>query len=442
MGRPLSRRLAFGLSCLLLIAGVSPSARADAGKPVAVRWWGQAMVSIETYWNLTVVIDPFSTNIGYADPEIGGDLVLITHEHADHSNAKLVQGEPAVVHGLNDEGAVRRVHHVLDRLPNTAKPTWKDARLRIARSPHAIVVTTIAAWHDNEQGAKRGAVAMFLIEVDGLRIVHCGDFGQHQLTDKQLSQLGNVDLLILPVGGVYTVDGPQATALINQITPRAVMPIHYKTPDLTINLQPVHLFLDAIGPEYEVVRPLGNTFAIRAQGPDETASRRVMLPGYVPWAMPEELSGLFARKEEASRASQKVFAPLSAKQMGFRPSNGTHTPRWNAEHMMGRELVFFTQMFAAADPALAPIDLNPQQMPPDYVAAHPDWTGAEEARQMERVTAFTRRFAYLLDGLDLDEKAPGSRWTPRGLLKQMDRHYSEHTANVQKKFDLPGFPKE
>ncbi len=442
MNRPLYRRLVLGLSCLLSIAGVSSSVRADVGKPVAVRWWGQAMVSIETYWNLTIVIDPFSTNIGYADPKIGGDLVLITHEHADHSNAKLVRGEPVVIHGLNDEGAVRRVHHVLDRLPNSAMPTWKDARLRIARSPHAVVVTTIPAWHDNEQGDKRGAVAMFLIEVDGLRIVHCGDLGQHRLTDEQLSQLGRIDLLIIPVGGVYTVDGPQATEIVKQVQPRTVMPIHYKTPDLTINLQPVHLFLDAIGSEYEAVRPRGNTFAMRAQGFEDTVSRQMMLPGYVPWTMPDELSQLFARKEAASRASQQVFAPLSAKQMNFRPSNGTHTPRWNAEHMMGRELVFFTQIFAAVDPAFTPIDLNPKQMPPDYVAAHPDWTGAEEARQMERVTAFTRRFAYLLDGLDLDEKAPGSRWTPRGLLEQMDRHYSEHTANVKKKFDLPDFPKE
>ncbi len=447
MCHTLSRRLVIGLSSLLLIASTSRSVPADVtpanrGQPVAVRWWGQAMVSIETYWNLTIVIDPFSTSIGYADPEIGGDLVLITHEHADHRNAKLVQGEPVVVHGLNAEGEVRPLHQVLDRLPNNAKPTWSDARLRIARSPHAVVVTSIAAWHDDQQGTKRGADTLFLIEVDGLRIVHCGDLGQQQLTDKQLPQLGKVDLLIIPVGGVYTVDGPQAVALIKQIGPRTVMPIHYKTPDLRINLQPVHLFLDAIGSEYEVLRPLGNTFAMRAQGPDEPTSRRVVLPGYVPWAMPEEWSELFARKEAASRASQQVFAPLSAKQMNFRPSNGTHTPRWNAEHMMGRELVFFTQIFAAVDPALAPIDLNPKQMPPDYVAAHPDWTGAEEARQMERVTAFTRRFAYLLDGLDLDEQAPGSRWTPRGLLEQMDRHYSEHTANVQKKFDLPDFPRE
>ncbi len=81
------------------------------------------------------------------------------------------------------------------------------------------------------------------------------------------------------------------------------------------------------------------------------------------------------------------------------------------------------------------------QMPPDYVAAHADWTGKEEARQMERVSRFTRRFSYLLKDLPMDKKAPGSFWTPKSLLRQMDDHYSEHTANVVKKFELPDWPK-
>ena len=137
---------------------------------------------------------------------------------------------------------------------------------------------------------------------------------------------------------------------------------------------------------------------------------------------------------------QKVFADLSTKQMNHRPADGTHTPRWNAEHMMGRELGFFTRVYDGLDTGIRAIDLNPQQMPPDYVAAHPDWDGAEEARQLERVLAFTRRFAYRLDGIDLDERPAGSPWTLRGLLEQMHRHYGEHTANVRKKFELPDWP--
>ena len=109
---------------------------------------------------------------------------------------------------------------------------------------------------------------------------------------------------------------------------------------------------------------------------------------------------------------------------------------------MGRELLFFSQIFHAMDPMIPVMDLNPKQMPPDYQAKHSDWDGKEEARQMERVTAFTNRFTYLLRDLPLDDRAPGSRWTLRGLLRQMDRHYSEHTSNVVKKFDLPDWPSE
>ena len=108
--------------------------------------------------------------------------------------------------------------------------------------------------------------------------------------------------------------------------------------------------------------------------------------------------------------------------------------------MMGRQLMFFSQIYHEVDPAIPVIDLNPKQMPPDYSAAHPDWDGQEETRQMNRVSEFTRRFAYLLRDVNLDVRAPGSRWTLRGLLRQMERHYDEHTANTVKKFDLPDWP--
>ena len=80
-------------------------------------------------------------------------------------------------------------------------------------------------------------------------------------------------------------------------------------------------------------------------------------------------------------------------------------------------------------------------MPPDYRPAHPDWTGAEEARQIERTAALVRRFAYLLDDVDsLDSELEGSSWTIRRLCRQMERHFSEHVVNVRKKFDLPDWP--
>ena len=433
------------LQCLSL-AGfltllLSTASRADSGNPVAVRWWGQAMVSIETHWNLRLVIDPFGANIGYPDPQVSGDLVLVSHEHGDHNNVELVGGRKFIVRGLGENGEVATIDHVLDRRPGQPNPSWKDTRLRIARSSQAIRITSIASWHDDTEGSQRGANAIFLIEVDGLRIVHCGDLGQPRLSAQQLAAMGAVDVLLIPVGGVYTVDGQQAANITRQVKPSVVVPIHFKTPNLVYDLQPVQGFLAALGDPCEVVRAGGNTLAVSAQAKGAEKTRVVVLD-FIPQQLPEDLEGLLAAKEKVCRESQQVFAKLSATQMNFRPGDGTHTPRWNAEHMMGRELGFFSQIYAELEPAITHLELNPQQMPPDYVAAHPMWSGAEESRQMERVTAFTRRFSYLLAHHRLDEPAPGSQWTPRSLLEQMVRHYKQHTENVKKKFALPDWPSE
>jgi len=426
---------------VMILLNLAPATQADTGHPLAVRWWGQAMVSIETSWNLTVVIDPYGETIGYENPNVTGDLVLVTHEHGDHNNVDLVAGEPIIVRGLEKQVPSGAIDHVLDSLPNEAKPWWKDARLRIARTRNAVRVKGIPSWHDDTEGSQRGANVMFLVEADGVRIVHCGDLGQVKLTDTQLESLGEVDVLLIPVGGVYTVDGSQAADIVRQVKPRIVIPIHYKTPNLIYDLQGVQGFLTAVSADCQVIRAQGNTLAVSAAKP-EAVKPHVVVLDFVPWPLPAEWETLFTAKERICRSSQEVFAKLSVEQMNFKPSNGTHTPRWNTEHMMGRELGFFSEIYAQIDPAVTKIDLNPKQMPPDYVAAHPDWSGKEEARQMERVSALTRRFSYLLAGLELDERAPGSHWTPRRLLKQMERHYQQHTANVEKKFELPDWPTE
>ncbi|WP_145290974.1 MBL fold metallo-hydrolase [Pirellulimonas nuda] len=421
---------------MLLAAAQHSAAEFTHPKPVAVRWWGQGMVSVETFGNLTVVIDPYGGDIGYDLPELSADLVLVTHEHADHNNVGGVGGGPVIVRGLNDAGAVRELHHLLDRPPTTSKVIWRsNTKADSAKtSKDAVGVRSVSAWHDERQGADRGATAVFSIVVDGVNIVHCGDLGQSKLTDSQVAQLGTVDVLIL------SVESDAAVTIVEQLNPRYVVPIHYKTDRLKIPLEPIDSFLAAVGDRWEVDRPVVNTLAVSAADGDDETSTRVVVLGYEPWRPSGELAALMDRMQSAGEASQGVFAKLSQEQMSWRPPNGSHTPRWNAEHMTGRQLGFFSQIYAALDPEIAAIDLNPAQMPDKYRPAHPDWDGAEEARQMERSAAFVRRFAYLLDGVDPDARAPGSRWTLRRLLQQMERHYGEHTANVQKKFELEGWP--
>ncbi|OUT56173.1 MAG: hypothetical protein CBB71_18390 [Rhodopirellula sp. TMED11] len=188
--------------------------------------------------------------------------------------------------------------------------------------------------------------------------------------------------------------------------------------------------------------PVGNAVG---QNSGEAASTKVDASALLaaPRPVPEHLSEWFDRMEAANRRSQEVFRNLSAKQMSFKPSNGTHTPRWNAEHMAGRQLLFFSQIYHALDPSIPVVNLNPRQMPKDYEPRHPDWDGKQEARFMQRVDDFCRRYAYLLEDMPLDRKPPATPWPSlKALLLQMERHYDEHTANVEKKFELADWPQE
>ena len=106
------------------------------------------------------------------------------------------------------------------------------------------------SYHDEEKGAKRGLNTLYLIEVEGIHILHCGDLGQDFLDDKQLEEIGSVDILMIPVGGFFTINAKQAVGIINQIEPKIVIPMHYKIPKLSIlELDGVDKFLKEFGNE-------------------------------------------------------------------------------------------------------------------------------------------------------------------------------------------------
>jgi len=373
---------------LLVFLGLSLKAPAQSAKPVAIRFWGQALVSIETYWNLTIAIDPYNPKIGYGDPSLSADLVLMTHEHFDHNNVKLIKGDPHVVRGLDPRERVREIDVILTRAPNTDKPTLTTYHPTKQYSEHAVRIRSIASWHDDTEGKKRGANTMFLVETNGVRILHCGDLGQTRLRDEQLDQIGKIDVLLIPVGGVYTIDGPQAVHIVDQLRPLIVVPIHYKLPVLTIDLNTAEPFLDKLPSSYKRVEAVGNTLAVSRGRRTGQNVKKVVVLKLKPYQLPTALRKLLDEKEKAAKKSQSLFSSLSINQLNHRPSNGTHTPRWNAEHVMASDLRMFSAVYARLDPMIPHINLNPRQMPPDYVPAHPNWTGAEEARQIERALAF------------------------------------------------------
>jgi len=111
-----------------------------------------------------------------------------------------------------------------------------------------VLIIGIATFHDGERGRKRGKNTIYLMEIDEVSVCHLGDLG-HVLAAEQVEELGNVDVLLLPAGGVSTVSIPIAAEVVRQLEPKIVIPMHYKTPVLDWKLEPVERFLKELGVE-------------------------------------------------------------------------------------------------------------------------------------------------------------------------------------------------
>jgi L-ascorbate metabolism protein UlaG (beta-lactamase superfamily) len=246
-------RLRLGLAvALLVLAGAAGFAglaawAADSGTPatpakVTLTWFGQSCFLLDTAAGTRVVIDPIPKGIGYDLPVgLRADVVTISHEHADHNNVGLVSGRARVLRGLTAD-----------------KKGWA----KIDEKVKDIAIRTVGVYHDENRGAERGLNAVFIFEVAGLRIAHLGDLG-HLLDDKQLSAIGSVDVVLVPVGGTFTIDADRATRIVDQLRPRLVIvPMHYRTAVSTISqLAPIDPFL--VG-KTNVRRLAGNVLPLTA----------------------------------------------------------------------------------------------------------------------------------------------------------------------------------
>ncbi|MEK7124728.1 MAG: MBL fold metallo-hydrolase, partial [Patescibacteria group bacterium] len=189
-------------------------------------WAGQACFQIsanpakDVFAN--IVIDPFG-EIGLKMPNFEADILLVTHGHEDHNNVKAVkparagEGSPFIIEG----------------------PGEYEIK--------GVFIKGINSFHDDKEGKERGANTIYTIETEGMKLCHLGDLGQSQLTDAQLEEIGTVDILMIPVGGVYTIDSAQAPKIIGQIEPKMAIPMHYELPKLKFKLESVDRFLKAMG---------------------------------------------------------------------------------------------------------------------------------------------------------------------------------------------------
>ena len=193
-----------------------PTPTPGAAPTAQLQWLGHSAFLLSSSQGTRVLIDPPSAGIGYAIAPIAGvDAVLVTHEHPDHNNVGLATGSPLILRGLSAAGW------------NTIDQRVKDIRI-YSPSP------ALSVYHDSQQGAQRGRNTIFVLEVDGLRLAHLGDLG-HVLTPEIVQAMGSVDVLLVPVGGIYTIDAAGATQVVGQVSPPVVIPMHYKTPKLAAN---------------------------------------------------------------------------------------------------------------------------------------------------------------------------------------------------------------
>jgi L-ascorbate metabolism protein UlaG (beta-lactamase superfamily) len=203
------------LFCLagLAIVWQSGNATSCAGSPpqVTIRWHGQSFFELQSSKGTRIAFDPHAIE-AYGRTDVFAELILISHFHNDHDQKEVIRNHTRakVIEGLK---------HVGRRLDwNLVDETYHDVHVR-----------TVGVYHDDVEGMERGKNAIFVVEVDGLRIVHLGDLG-HLLSEKQKKAIGPVDVLMIPVGGVYTINGAEAKQVVGQLKPsRYILPMHYGT---------------------------------------------------------------------------------------------------------------------------------------------------------------------------------------------------------------------
>ena len=184
-----------------------------------ITWLGHSCFKIQDKIGtdgITVTTDPFDKKIGLKAPNYESNIVLVSHDHYDHNNVSALRGNPFVIDSAGEY----------------------DVK--------GILVHGVESFHDDKQGKERGNNIIYRIEIDGISVAHLGDLC-HVLDDKQLELLVGTDILLIPVGGRYTLDAKKAVEVVSQVEPRIVIPMHYMVPGLQVDLDGVEKFIKEMG---------------------------------------------------------------------------------------------------------------------------------------------------------------------------------------------------
>jgi L-ascorbate metabolism protein UlaG (beta-lactamase superfamily) len=162
-----------------------------------------------------VVCDPFGKSVGFCQAKVKVDIVTVSHEHDDHSDLSQIEGEPMIING----------------------PGEYEIK--------GVSIVGISSYHDNKEGKERGKNTIYVFDVDELKICHLGDLG-HELNEKQLKMIGKVDILLVPVGGEFTLGPEQAKKVVYQVEPSIVIPMHYRTKEHNKNFEKLKTVTDFV----------------------------------------------------------------------------------------------------------------------------------------------------------------------------------------------------
>jgi L-ascorbate metabolism protein UlaG (beta-lactamase superfamily) len=194
-------------------------------RTITIRWYGQSFFQVESSQGFKFAFDPHAIP-AFGRRTVKADFVMVSHPHDDHSLVEMI--DTGKVNEKTKERLVISPNDVYRGvvLDKNGRQEWKviDAKRGTIR------IRNVATYHDLQNGMQRGKNSAFVVEVDGITICHLGDLG-HKLTPEQVKAIGKVDVLMIPVGGIYTINGEQAQAVVEQLKPRLfVLPMHYGVP--------------------------------------------------------------------------------------------------------------------------------------------------------------------------------------------------------------------
>lgn len=169
-------------------------------------WYGHSCFLLTAESGYSILTDPCDQETGYELHDLACDAVTISHEHHDHNCLAIIAGTPTILRTPGE--------HLAGEIP----------------------VTGFTSYHDDAKGAYRGENIVFLYQIDGLKVLHLGDLG-HMLSDETIKEIGDVDVLLAPIGGVYTLNAKGATELSDRLHAKVLIPMHYKTPALHFNIE-------------------------------------------------------------------------------------------------------------------------------------------------------------------------------------------------------------